>query len=432
MSPATDEIRLTGLIAPSFYALHWELRDERFREFLLAGGRGSTKSTFASVEIAIGLLEDPDAHAIVYRKVGETLRDTVFNQMLWSLDRLGLTPHIRVRTSPHEITFRQTGQRILFKGADDPNKSKGLKLARGYYKYLWFEELPEFSGMEDIQTIRRSVVRGTMKRAITLYSYNPPKSANSWVNMESLIAQPGRRVHQSDYRSVPEDWLGPDFLADAETLRVTNERAWRHVYLGEITGTGGQVFDNVVVREITPDERGLFDRFLNGGDFGFAQDPDAVLRMHYDRRSRTLYLLEEIYGLKMNVDVLSKKVRTMIGSEYVTYENADPRMINELQRRNIHVLPAKKGPGSVEHGMRWLQELGGIIIDPVRCPNAAREFTGYEYKQDRFGNFLSEYPDKDNHTIDAARYGCESEMHGKMGFASTMPAGRGIDRIYAR
>lgn len=432
MSPATGEVRLTDLIAPSFFSLHWELREEKYREFLLAGGRGSTKSTFASVEIVLGLLEDPDAHAVIYRKVGETLRESVFNQILWAMDRLGLTQCIRTRTSPYEITFKKTGQRILFKGADDPNKSKGLKLASGYYKYLWFEELPEFSGMEDIQTIRRSVVRGSMKRAITIYSYNPPKSTNSWVNVEARIPQPGRRVHLSDYRSVPEDWLGPDFLADAETLRVTNERAWQHVYLGEITGTGGQVFDNVTLREITKEERSTFDRFLNGGDFGFATDPDAVVRMHYDKRSRNLYLLDEINGIRMNVDMLAEKLRALIGSEYVTYDSEDPRMINELRRRGVRVLPAKKGPGSVEHGMRWLQELGGIIIDPVRCPNAAREFTGYEYKQDRFGNFLSEYPDKDNHTIDAARYGCESEMHGKMGFASTMPAKRGTDRIFVR
>ena len=198
MSPATGEVRLTDLIAPSFFSLHWEMREEKYREFLLAGGRGSTKSTFASVEIVLGLLEDPDAHAVIYRKVGETLRESVFNQVLWAMDRLGLTQCIRTRTSPYEITFKKTGPRILFKGADDPNKSKGLKLASGYYKYLWFEELPEFSGMEDIQTIRRSVVRGSMKRAITINSYNPPQSTNRWVNVEARIPQPGRRVHLSD------------------------------------------------------------------------------------------------------------------------------------------------------------------------------------------------------------------------------------------
>ena len=432
MSPAAGEIRLTDLIATSFYGLHWEIQDELYREFFLSGGRGSTKSTFASVEIVTGLLEDPDANAVIYRKVGETLHESVFNQMLWSIERLGLLPYVRIKTSPHEITFRKTGQRILFKGADDPNKSKGLKLAHGYYKFLWFEELPEFSGMEDIQTIRRSVVRGTTKRAITLYSYNPPKSANSWVNTEALIPHPGRRVHKSDYLSVPKDWLGPDFLADAETLRITNERSWKHVYLGEITGTGGQVFDNVIVKEIAQEERSLFDRFLNGGDFGFATDPDAVLRMHYDRRTRTLYLLDEVYGTRMNVDVLAEKVRALIGSEYITYESADPRMINELRRRNIRILPAKKGPGSVEHGMRWLQELGKIVIDPRTCPNAAREFTAYEYRQDRFSNFLSEYPDKNNHTIDAARYGCESEMRGKLGFAPTLSSFAPTDRVFKK
>ena len=179
------------------------------------------------------------------------------------------------------------------------------------------------------------------------------------------------------------------------------------MYLGEVTGTGGSVFDNVQTRVITPEERETFDRFYHGGDFGFAGDPDAFLRMHYNKATRTLYILNEVYGVGMNADVLSEKVKGLIGRELVYCDSSDPRMINEIRRRGINAMAAKKGPGSIEHGMRWLQDLGAIVIDPVTCPNAAREFTGYEYKQDRFGNFVNDYPDKDNHTIDGVRYGVE-------------------------
>jgi phage terminase large subunit len=188
---------------------------------------------------------------------------------------------------------------------------------------------------------------------------------------------------------------------------AANERAYRHVYLGEVTGTGGQVFDNLKIEAIPDELSKTFDSFHNGGDFGFAGDPDAVLRMHYAPKLRTLYVLGEIYGSGMNADVLAERVRALLGGEYGTWDSEDPRMINELKRRGIRATAAKKGPGSVEHGMRWLQDLACIWIDPKTCPNAAREFSAYEYEQDRFGNFLAKYPDKNNHTIDAGRYGVE-------------------------
>ena len=418
-----SKVRLSEVLAPAFHRLHNQLRNGSISEAWLNGGRGSGKSSFCGTQPPLMLLEDEEANAIVYRKVGNTIKDSVYAQVTWAIDKLGLTPWFQFRVSPFEITLKATGQKIMFRGADDPEKSKSLKLARGYFRLLWFEELPEFAGMDELLTIKASVFRGSTKPGITLASYNPPKSANNWVNAEALIPVPGRIVHHSCYTQMNPDWLGPTFLAGAEALRQTNERAYRHMYLGEVTGTGGQVFDNVQVRKITRTERERFDRFLNGGDFGFATDPDAVVRCHYDRRARTLYLLGEIYGAQMNIDTLAERAKGLIGQEYVTYDSADPRMIHELNRRGVRALSAKKGRGSVEHGMRWLQELGAIVIDPETCPNAAREFTGYEYKQDRHGNFLSDYPDQDNHCIDAVRYAVEAETQGRLGFAYS-PAAR--------
>lgn len=426
------DVRISQITAPPFYTVHQDIRRADHSDYWLKGGRGSTKSSFISCEIVEGLLRDPLANGIVYRKVAANLKTSVYEQIAWAINLMGLSPWFRFLVSPMEIIYKPTGQRILFRGADDAGKSKSIKLAKGYFKYLWFEELTEFDGMDDIRTIKDSVVR-VVDHFFTFYSYNPPKSANNWVNVEALIPVPGRLVHHSNYTQVPQDWLGIAFIANAEALREVNPAAYQHVYMGEVTGTGGQVFDNVVLRTITREERQKFDRFLNGGDFGFASDPDAVIRAHHDRHSQRLYLMDEIYGIRMNVDVLAEKLRTLIGIEYVTYDNEDPRMINELHRRGVRVLPARKGPGSIEHGMRWLQERAQIIIDPVTCPNAAREFAAYEYKQDRFGNFLSEYPDKDNHLIDATRYSCESEMHGRLGFApTTIPGTVQTDRIFRR
>ena len=403
------DIRISQITGPAFHSVHRDIRREAYHEYWLKGGRGSAKSSFISLEIVQGIVRDPDANAMIYRKVADTLRDSVYSQMVWAIDALELGPWFKCMVSPMEIIYKPTGQRVMFRGADDPGKSKSIKLKKGYFKYLWFEELTEFSGMDDIRTIKASIIRGG-GNAITFASYNPPKSANNWVNAECIIPKPGRLVHHSDYTQVPCEWLGPSFMAEVEALKATNDRAYRHVYLGEVTGTGGQVFDNLKIEAIPDELRKTFDRFNNGGDFGFAGDPDAVLRMHYSKNLRTLYILGEVYGSGMNADVLAERVKALIGTEYGTWDNEDPRMINELKRRGIRAMPAKKGAGSVEHGMRWLQDLACIWIDNVKAPNAAREFSGYEYEQDRHGNFLARYPDKDNHTIDAGRYGVESEL----------------------
>lgn len=375
-------------------------------EYLLKGGRGSTKSSYISFEIVTGILYDPMANAIIYRKVGNTLKDSVYAQMAWAIRELGVSKQFLFRKSPMEIIRKGTGQRILFLGADDPMKSKSLKASVGYFKYLWFEELTEFRGMADIRTIKQSAFRN-VDHAITFYSYNPPRSAGNWVNGESLKDRPDRYVHHSTYLDVIRDhreWLGEAFIAEAEVLKLTNDRAYRNEYLGEVTGTGGQVFDNLDVRRITDDEIRTLDRFYNGCDFGFAVDPDAFVRCAYDARQRRLYVLSEFYSPHTPTDTLAAAIKAQAGAEIVRCDSADPRMINELRQRGVNAVGVRKGPGSREHGYRWLQDLATVIVDPKRTPNAARELLGYEYEHDRNGNFYANFPDGNDHTLDSIRY----------------------------
>ena len=407
-----DRIKVSQLIAPAFIPVHLDLKHGGHAEYWLKGGRGSTKSSFIATEIILGLLQDPDACAIVYRKVAATLRESVYEELSKVIHRMDLAPWFQFRVSPLEIRYRPTGQRILFRGADDPAKSKSIALAKGYFRYLWFEELAEFSGMEDVRTIQASVIRGVgSAKAVTLFSYNPPRTAAAWVNAEAMIPIAGRMTHASTYLDVPREWLGDAFVAQAEALKASNERAYRHMYLGEVTGTGGQVFDNLDLRPIEEGEISTLDRFYNGLDFGFAVDPDAFTRWAYSRRERVLYALDEFYGSHTSLDTLTEKVLALAGRELVQCDNEDARTIAELKRRGVNAVGVKKGPGSVRHGMRWLQDLGKIVIDPQRTPNIAREFASYEYAQDRNGNFLADYPDKDNHTIDSCRYGCFYEIN---------------------
>lgn len=399
-----------SVIADAFKPVESDLRANAHSEYWLMGGRGSTKSSFISIEIMLGIWEDERANAIVYRRVGNTLKDSVYEQLIWAIDTLGMTQYFRYRRSPLEIERVRTGQRILFRGADDPMKSKSIRLKRGhYFKYLWLEELTEFRGMEDVRTIKQSVFRG-VSHAVTFYSYNPPKSAHNWVNQEALKRVDGRLVHASSYLDVPPEWLGERFLLDAEALKKASERAYRNEYLGEVTGTGGQVFDNLELRAVSDDEISGCERFFNGLDFGFAVDPDALTRWAYSRKTRTLIAVGEYYGSHTPLDVLADKVKALAGRETVQCDSEDARTISELRRRGVSAIGVKKGPGSVRHGMRWLEDLGKILIDPKRTPNIAREFSKYEYAQDKNGNFLADYPDADNHCIDSARYALSTEI----------------------
>lgn len=401
--------RLTECIGPAFYPVYEDIMRAGHTHYWLPGGRGSLKSSFCGIMIPLGMMQDKTglSNAVVYRKIYNEIAGSVFEQILWGIDMLGVSEQWRWTKSPMRIEYIPTGQRIVFRGADDPKKSKSLKFQHGYVKYVWFEELDEFSGMEEIRVILQSLLRGG-DDAVVLYTYNPPKSAQSWVNTEEMIPRPSRMVRKTTYLQAPAAWLGARFIPEAEELKRTNERAYRHEYLGEVTGTCGQVFDNLEIRPITDEEMQQCDRPHIGLDFGFAVDPDACVKWHYDKRERKLYALAEYYGARTPPEVLGEKVSGIADSHVVTCDSGDPRMISQLRRMGANAIPAKKGPDSVRHGMRWLQDLGAIVIDPARTPNIAREFSAYEYKQDRFGNFLAEYPDKDNHTIDATRYALES------------------------
>lgn len=399
-----SQISTYALIARPFWDVYDDLKAGCHAEYWLKGGRGSTKSSFISIAIIMGLLRDPQANAIAYRRVGNTIKDSVYGQFIWAIDALGLSPWFQCRLSPLEIIYKPTGQRILFRGADDPMKSKSIKLTKGYFKYLWFEELAEFRGMEDVRTIKQSAFRG-VDRAFTFYSYNPPRSANAWVNGEALKSVEGRLVHSSTYLDVPPEWLKDEFLREAEALRMSNERAYRNDYLGEVTGNGGNVFENVHVRPVPSEEIETIGTFLQGVDWGYFPDPFHWTRCGWDAAHRRLYILDEHRTVKAgNAETFSAIRDRLSESERFTADSAEPKSISDYREFGAPwIRGAVKGPGSVDYSMKWLAALNEIIIDP-RCEYTAREFLEYEYEHNSQGEFVSGYPDANNHAIDAVRY----------------------------
>lgn len=401
-------VKLDALIAPSFYSVHNDIKRGWHTHYWLKGGRGSTKSSFISVEIILGMMQDPNANALVMRKVAVNLKDSVYEQLLWAIEALGVSHLWKAKLSPLQLSYGPTGQKILFRGADEPKKIKSTKFRKGYCKYIWYEEADEFAGMQEIRTINQSLMRGG-STFFVFYSYNPPKSQSNWVNQESMQPMGNRLVHTSDYRTVPAAWLGETFLQEAEYLKEINEKAYRHEYLGEVVGTGGAVFDNVVIEKIADEQIRTFDRIYNGVDWGYYPDPWAFNQMHYDAARRTLYIFGELTRYKLGnretADVLFSYGIT--SRDHITADSAEPKSVADYRNYGLNCRGAAKGPGSVDYSMKWLQSLTKIVIDPVRCPDTAKEFTTYEYERNKEGEVISGYPDKDNHHIDAVRYSME-------------------------
>lgn len=401
-------IKLSEVLAPSFREVHHALKAGEANQFVLKGGRGSTKSSFVSVEMILQLIKHPEIHAVVMRKVANTMRTTVFAQYVWAYTSLGLYDKFKATVSPMEIVYKPTGQKIMFFGADDPGKIKSIKVPFGYIGLLHFEELDQFAGPEEVRNIEQSVLRGG-EISVEFKSFNPPKTLMNWANKYCLLDKPGQIIHQSDYRTVPPEWLGERFLNDAEYLWSVNPSAYEHEYLGIPNGNGGMVFENVVGQTITDDQIETFDRVLNGVDWGYYPDPWAFDRVHYDAARRTLYIFDELHahkkGNKETAEMLTD--RGLTREDRITADSAEPKSVSDYQKMGLNCRGAQKGPGSVEYSMKWLQSLVSIVIDPKRCPETYREFTSYEYERTKDGEVISGYPDKDNHHIDAVRYATE-------------------------
>ena len=404
---------ISNCIGKSFYSLHNDIKNHKHTYYDLTGGRGSLKSSFVSVEIVYNMMkeENKDKHAVVYRRVGDTLETSVYSQIEWAIDKLGVSHLWKLTKSPMRATYLPTGQRIIFKGLDHAQKSKSIKVPFGYIAYLWFEEFDEFAGEEEIRKVQQSVIRGG-NDFIVFKSMNPPKSRQNWANsyIEKEKLKKDTIVSHTTYLTSPKEWLGQQFIDDAEWLKMINPKAYEHEYLGIAVGNGTEVFDNVVSIQMSDDDIALWDNLYRGVDWGWYPDPFHYGCMYYDARKMDLYIFEEFRTNKMkNADTAQvlKDEYNVDRYDVVTCDSAENKSIADYRAFGINARPAEKGPGSIRNGMKWLQSLNHIYIDPIRCPNTNREFSKYEYVLDKYGNPTSSYPDENNHSIDMTRYAME-------------------------
>lgn len=376
------------------------------KSYIFEGGRGGLKSSYISEKVTELLKNNPNMHACVVRKQTNTLKDSVYSQIQWAINEMGLSDEFEFKTHPPEITLKKTGQKIYFRGCDDPVKLKSIKPPFGYIGILWIEERDQLAGAAEERSVKQSVLRGGMD-SYFFGSYNPPKSRANWVNQQLLEPDKNRVVHHSTYLEAPAEWLGTVFLDDAEHLKEVNPAAYEHEYLGVPNGDGGNVFDNITARTITDDEIARFDRIYQGVDWGYYPDIFAFVRVHYDVAHETIYFIDEHCNNKTsNAENAAWINEHGYNDAFITCDSAEPKSVADFRSCGLHAQAAQKGPGSVEYGMKWLQSRR-LVIDPQRTPTVYKEFVNYEFDRDKDGNVISGYPDKDNHTIDSTRYALE-------------------------
>ncbi len=404
------------VIAPSFLDAYRDIAAKGHTEYIFNGGRGSTKSSFVSLAIIYLIKNNPLLHGLATRQVAATLRDSVYAQLQWAISELGLSDEFKCITNPMEIEYLPTGQKIYFRGADDPGKIKSIKPTFGYIGVLWFEELDQFHGQEAIRKIEQSVIRGG-DEAFIFKSFNPPQTANNWANKYIQIPKATQYQHRSSYLTVPIEWLGKTFIEEAAHLKNVNPKAYEHEYMGVANGTGGQIFENVTIRKITDDEiygvndgmgslAGGFDHVLHGLDWGFYPDPNHYSRVHYDAARLTLYVYGELRAWKTsNRDMYDALIRYGYGNDdLLIADSAEPKSVADFREYGASCRGAEKGKDSVKYSIKWLQSLKEIVIDNERAPFTTEEFLDYQFEMTKDGELISAYPDANNHAIDSIRY----------------------------
>lgn len=425
------KIPVKECIIPMYDDVLEDILMHRHTHYVFPGGRGSTKSSFAGgICIPLLIMQNPMCHAVCFRKVANTIQNSIFTQVVWGIYQMRIEHLFRIpKTYSTPITYLPTGQKIYFMGLDDPMKVKSIKTPFGYIGITWFEELDQYAGENELRTVTQSTMRGG-DRFWDFRTFNPPISKNNWANEYTddceMYRQDNTLVVRNTYLDVPQEWLGGEFIREAEDLKAINPKAYEHEYMGIATGTGGDVFQNVAdmdMNEPVPrfDVYGntigvvpkwkTFDHIYCGLDWGFAKDPFQFVRCHFDRNHLDLYVFDEYRTMhcrnKTVFNALYEEEKKITKEEMLIADSAEPKSIMDFKAYGAFIRGANKGPDSVRYGIKWLQGLNHIYIDKRRCPYTFKEFTQYEYEQDKDGNFISAYPDADNHSIDAVRYAME-------------------------
>lgn len=388
-----------------YRAIHKAFKDGSLREIISKGGRGSIKSNFWAAVAEETIYNDPQAHVVFTRRYKTDLRGSVYNQFIKMVTRHDRLDDWEFTTSPMEATYKKTGQKVLFVGCDKPISLKSYNLPFGYVKLLIHEECDEMAGVEQLHSIEDTFLRNNVN-ALDIKIFNPPKSVNNFMNeyVESTKNNPTTYIHHAYYYNVPVDWLGQRFFDRAEWFKKNKPKYYANNYLGEVTGTGGNIFENLTFREITDEEVNSFSNFYYGIDWGFSH-PQAFIKCSYNEDTDTLFIIEELRAIKMKQQTFARKISKYKNVEIIADSEA-PDKINDYQDWGFDIIGATKRwkGGGRDYAWEWLQTVREIIIDEVRTPKIAKEMKTAEYELLKDGTFSSQYPKLNEDCICALIY----------------------------
>ena len=408
-------VKLSSLIPPKFHDVWRASLNQNILNVVCSGGRGSGKSSNVAHIITQLLMRYP-VNAVGIRKIDNTLEQSIYEQMKWAISEQQVTHLFKFNKSPLRITYLPRGNYMVFRGAQYPERIKSLKDSRFPFAIAWVEELAEFRTEDEVTTITNSLLRGELGEDLQykfFFTYNPPKRKQSWVNKKygTQFVSRNTFVHHSTYLDNP--FIAKEFIKEAEETKKKNETKYRWEYMGEAIGSGITPFNNLQFREITDEEVANFDNIRNANDFGYATDPNAFVRIHYDKKKNGIYIFDELYKHQLSNRKLAEWLKEKgYDNDVIFADSAEPKSIAELKNDFgiSKIKGVKKGPDSVEFGERWLDDLDFICIDPKRTPKTAFEFENIDYQTDRDGNPKPRLIDKDNHSIDAVRYAMSEDM----------------------
>ena len=373
------------------------------------GGSSSGKSVFLAQRTVLDLMKGGRNYLIV-RNVAKTIRGSVYNEIIKAISNMGLSRFFTVQKSEFTITCFN-GYQILFCGLDDPEKIKSITPAKGVITDIWIEEATEVDYNAYKQLTKRLRGRSKVSKRLIM-SFNPILQ-DHWIYKEFFLNvwDDSKKKYKDDKLLILKTTYKDNRFLTEQDIRALEDEKDKYFYevytLGNWGVLGTVIFKNWRVEDLSW-LRDIADNYRNGLDFGFAEDPSALVHTHYDRKKKTIYVLDELYMPWLTNDVLAEEVKKIIGNQLVVCDSAEPKSIKELRQYGVNAIGAKKGKDSVNHGIQWLQQQT-IVVD-VKCQNMKNELMKYRWKEDKNGNVLPVPVDKDNHLIDALRYAYEDEF----------------------
>ena len=389
------------------YGTFWRFKG-RYR--VCKGSRASKKSKTMGLWTIYNMMKYPQANMLVVRKTFRTLKDSCFTELKWAIKRLGVEQWWDIRENPLEITYRPTGQKIYFRGLDDPLKVTSIAVDTGCLCWMWIEEAYEITKESDFDTldesIRGEVPEGLFKQVTLTFN---PWNERHWIKKRFFDVQdPEILAMTTNYMC--NEWLDAADKRVFETMKQNNPRRYRVAGLGDWGIVEGLVYENWTEQEFTLDEiRNCKSAF--GLDFGYTNDPSAFFVGFLDLENKKLYVWDEFYEKGLSNKRIFEKITSMgYVKERITADSAEPKSIDELKSLGLRIQGAKKGKDSVTNGIQWIQDLQ-IIIHP-RCVNFLTEISNYTWATDKFGTLLNVPVDDFNHLMDAMRYALEKHIVG--------------------